>query len=38
MDKDIKAKRQELIEEKEKLDQEKIKNEQKKNNFTIFLS
>ena len=35
MDKDIKAKRQELIEEKEKLDQEKIKNEQKKNKLNI---
>ena len=35
MDKDIKAKRQELIEEKEKLEQEKIKKEQKKNKLKI---
>ena len=35
MDKDIKAKRQELIEEKEKLEKEKIKNEQKRNKLRI---
>ena len=35
MDKDIKAKRKELIEEKEKLEQEKIKKEQRKNRLKI---
>ena len=35
MDKDIKAKKQELIEEKEKLEQEKIKKEQKRNKLRI---
>ena len=35
MDKDIKAKRQELIEEKEKLEKEKIKKEQKLNKLKL---
>ena len=35
MDKELKAKRQELIEEKEKLEKEKIKNEQKRNKLKI---
>ena len=35
MDKDIKAKKQELIEEKEKMEKERIKNEQKMNQLKI---
>ena len=35
MDKELKAKRQELIEKKEKLEKEKIKNEQKRNKLKI---
>ena len=35
MDKDIKAKKQELIEEKEKLEQEKLKKEQRKNKLKL---